>query len=207
MGNVYVKVGGWLCAATRRPLVGMGMCRRRGKQGRLPDAVLVSLAYVFPGFIRSPLPARSKRRVKNAQRPRGRPRESLWGPWSVERLLFDAPRRAGIVVNQGSTAPPIQRSARRRQQSATGAETARGAGVTTVRCGVDITAAAIRSQSVATFAARARGGCAMSHVRGAEARPDARDGRLCLYPYTELAGDEQKRRAYMSMPCKVCQQE
>ena len=83
------------------------------------------------------------------------------------------PRRAGIVVDQGSTTPPLRRRARRRQQSAIGDETARGAGVTTAGYVMGITAAAARSQSVATFAARARGGRRTRQSRGAEAQPAA----------------------------------
>jgi hypothetical protein len=128
---------------------------------------------------------RTERWVKNAQRPRRRPRGSLWGPWSSRWLLFDAPRRAGIVVNQGSTAPPTRRPARRRQQSAIGAETARGAGVTTVACVIGVTAAAVRPQRAVTFTARAS--VVVQYRKGRRGSlAGSWEGRLCAYPYTEL---------------------
>src|SRR5690348_8224350 len=48
--------------------------------------------------------ARTERRVKTRSGVSGDLGGSLWGPWSMGARSFDAPRRAGTVANQGSTA-------------------------------------------------------------------------------------------------------
>src|SRR5690242_4071102 len=49
-------------------------------------------------------PAWKERRVKTRSGASGDLGGSLWGPWSMGARSFDAPRRAGTVANQGSTA-------------------------------------------------------------------------------------------------------